>query len=1048
MKPLKLVISAFGSYAGKEMIDFGKIGQGIFLITGDTGAGKTTIFDAVSFALYGDLSGAGRDSTMMRSQYAGEGEETYIELTFSEKNDIYIIRRSPLYYRMSKRKNKNGENTLIQSSAKASLFLPDGTEYPGNIRDINRKIQEITEVDREQFSQIAMIAQGEYIKLLHASSKERKEIFSRIFNTAVYQKIQLDLRDRDKVLYGKLEDGRKLCIHELDKVIVNNDSAYKEIWEETKKTPETGMNEILSVLEDVIQESKAKEKWCIQESEALRKDISSLEYEWKTRKENNLLLEKRDESECRWKRLKGEEERFEQVKEQIDAAERAVKGRRKEEVFLKEEKNLEEIRERLEKIRREKKSAEEMLENTGKKWDNRQKEIKKLLPEITEEIGELRRAGMLYKALEENMRLTEKKKKEEGKAWESFEEKQSLWEEWKKKTAELYNEETELLESPGKYAEWKQKIQELALKKEKLEKLIQLEKDVGESKEKWLAGGEALAEADKNYRKADREHERLYRKFIAAQAGIMASVLQEGEECPVCGSRSHPKKAELFDGTVTEEQVTAAKLKKEKADGYLRMRAEEAGRAESIYISRKKILEDMENEMKVSGLKAGESMLKNCMEEEKKASLQAGKYGKEEERFRQIREELTKREESRENFEGEVKALEKEWKERAEEKRALQVEGERLGKEVPFPEKAEADKRLERLEREKGDLEKEEQEWTRKEKKCSEDVREKNGKLQVLLETEISCVERVKQARQDYMEEVKKQGFESAEDCQKAFLPSNVLNSCKEELNRYRLNLIQTETSFRQYEEQTKGKEKKDTKDLEIRIQGSQEKERKIQEKLSSLSGVRSCNEGVKKEIRKQMAAREKLEKEFRTIHLLYQTANGKLPGTAGLDFQTYIQRCYFRQMVHMANKRLSFMANGRFLLKCRDMGNLGRQGEVGLDLDIYSLETDRIRDVKTLSGGESFMAALSMALGMADIIQNTAGKIHLDTMFIDEGFGSLDEESRIRAIQVLQSLAGEKRMIGIISHVTELKEQMDRKLIVWKDERGSHIRWEDQTSL
>ena len=267
-------------------------------------------------------------------------------------------------------------------------------------------------------------------------------------------------------------------------------------------------------------------------------------------------------------------------------------------------------------------------------------------------------------------------------------------------------------------------------------------------------------------------------------------------------------------------------------------------------------------------------------------------------------------------------------------------------------------------------------------------------------------------------------------------------------MNRYRLNLIQTETSFRQYEEQTKGKEKKDTKDLEIRIQGSQEKERKIQEKLSSLSGVRSCNEGVKKEIRKQMAAREKLEKEFRTIHLLYQTANGKLPGTAGLDFQTYIQRCYFRQMVHMANKRLSFMANGRFLLKCRDMGNLGRQGEVGLDLDIYSLETDRIRDVKTLSGGESFKAALSMALGMADIIQNTAGKIHLDTMFIDEGFGSLDEEYRIRAIQVLQSLAGEKRMIGIISHVTELKEKMDRKLIVWKDERGSHIRWEDQTSL
>ncbi|WP_243009218.1 SbcC/MukB-like Walker B domain-containing protein [Clostridium sp. AM58-1XD] len=190
------------------------------------------------------------------------------------------------------------------------------------------------------------------------------------------------------------------------------------------------------------------------------------------------------------------------------------------------------------------------------------------------------------------------------------------------------------------------------------------------------------------------------------------------------------------------------------------------------------------------------------------------------------------------------------------------------------------------------------------------------------------------------------------------------------------------------------------------------------------------------------MAVREKLEKEYQTVHLLYQTANGKLSGTAGLDFQTYIQRQYFKQMIQAANKRLKFMADGRFFLKCRELEDLGRQGEVGLDLDIYSMETDRIRDVKTLSGGESFMAALSMALGMADVIQNAAGNVRLDTMFIDEGFGSLDEESRMRAVRVLQDLAGEKRLIGIISHVTELKDQMERKLIVWKDEKGSHIRW------
>lgn len=188
---------------------------------------------------------------------------------------------------------------------------------------------------------------------------------------------------------------------------------------------------------------------------------------------------------------------------------------------------------------------------------------------------------------------------------------------------------------------------------------------------------------------------------------------------------------------------------------------------------------------------------------------------------------------------------------------------------------------------------------------------------------------------------------------------------------------------------------------------------------------------------------RKKVEEEYQTVHLLYQTANGKLGGSVGLDFQTYVQRQYFKQMIQAANRRLVYMNSERFMLQCRELDALGRQGEVGLDLDIYSLETDTTRDVKTLSGGESFMAALSMALGMADVIQNTAGNVQIDAMFIDEGFGSLDEESRGRAVSILKELAEGRRMIGIISHVTELKEQMDRKLVVEKTNKGSRVRWE-----
>ena len=223
MKPKLLTMSAFGSYGGVTQIDFERAGTGLFLITGDTGAGKTTIFDAISFALYGAASGAGREGAMLRSQYAPEDAETWVELTFEDKGQDYTIRRSPAYTRLSKRKNKDGAYTATSVAPKASLLLPNGSEMSGRIREIDEKIRAIVGVDRDQFSQIAMIAQGEYIRLLHASSKERKEIFSRIFHTGIYGRIQQKLREADRTLYGKLEDN-KLAIGiypNLDPTITN-----------------------------------------------------------------------------------------------------------------------------------------------------------------------------------------------------------------------------------------------------------------------------------------------------------------------------------------------------------------------------------------------------------------------------------------------------------------------------------------------------------------------------------------------------------------------------------------------------------------------------------------------------------------------------------------------------------------------------------------------------------------------------------------------------------------------------------------------------------
>ena len=254
--------------------------------------------------------------------------------------------------------------------------------------------------------------------------------------------------------------------------------------------------------------------------------------------------------------------------------------------------------------------------------------------------------------------------------------------------------------------------------------------------------------------------------------------------------------------------------------------------------------------------------------------------------------------------------------------------------------------------------------------------------------------------------------------------------------------LVTLEEQFAKRKQELSGKERIDTKELEEQAQKLAMDIKQLEQQKILIAGKESCNKQAQENLKKLYQKRSVLEKEYEVIHDLDRTANGNLNQQARLDLQTYVQRRYFKYIVTEANRRLVKMSDSQFILQCRNMENLGKRGEVGLDLDVYDLVTDKVRDVKTLSGGESFMAALSMALGMADIIQRMAGKVHLDTMFIDEGFGSLDEESRSKAIGILTELAGNSRLVGIISHVTELKEQIDRKLVVSKTEKGSKAQW------
>lgn len=322
-------------------------------------------------------------------------------------------------------------------------------------------------------------------------------------------------------------------------------------------------------------------------------------------------------------------------------------------------------------------------------------------------------------------------------------------------------------------------------------------------------------------------------------------------------------------------------------------------------------------------------------------------------------------------------------------------------------------------------------------------ITQKEAYLSSEREREAVLGRKVEENRKKWQEALKKNGFATEEEYRNSVLTDNEIAMLSEDMERFNQELLKARTIFQQLRMAAKKLTRVEESELLKERDMLTDEKAKAAERAGLLSARRIRNEGAYRNLQKLMEERRKLKEEKQQIEILYTTADGKVTGSARIDFQTYIQRQYFRQMIHAANKRLCIMTDNQFLLQCRDMELLGMKGEVGLDLDVYSMSTDRTRDVKTLSGGESFMAALAMALGMADVIQSTAGKVNIDAMFVDEGFGSLDESSRMKAIRILKELAGDRRLVGIISHVTELKEQIDRKLLVTKNDKGSFVHWE-----
>lgn len=919
MKPQKLIMSAFGPYADRTEVDFTLLPSGgLFLITGDTGAGKTTIFDAVAFALYGAASGEDRDASMFRSKYAKPETETFVELEFEYQGKCYRIHRNPGY----ERKKVRGEGTTSQK-ADAWMEMPDGCMITKK-KNVDAAVVELLGIDKSQFSQIAMIAQGDFMKILRANTEERSRIFRKIFRTHVYQKLQERLRQdfqKKNRLYEELQRG---IVQTLENVECTENPFYRE--ELDRQREEEALYEAETV-EELVR--------CLVEEDAAR--ILELETVlWQTEKEieeKNKQIGKIKAALEAKKSLEAKQELLAKTKE-ICAEQR--------ELFEREKSREEERSSLFVRIKQEEKELEKY------------KELSKLGKEQKKKQNEIRKAAEEQEAF---ARKAEKAGEEACKIRDILAKLDDVGERLIKE--EQYYKETEKQEAD-------------------LEEIQAQLKTWTCAKEELAKAQQAYLEAQQKYEKRAVEYRELERAFLDGQAGILAEELREGERCPVCGSTKHPEPAKRITGAPDKKLLEKKKKELDAADKNRQQKNSAAAEWKGKVHSAQTVLFDM-----------SEKQFGTLMEENWEKSL-------------------GEKLESRKQYLSENK---KELAQRLETVKQEKKQKESFEKRLPFAEKEreeaagrqqETGMLLIRLSEQQKNLE---AEYNRRAGEVKyETEKQAKAELLKLKETYQKQLSAWKTAEKNFRDcETKVRELESA------------AISLKEQVSRITEQDLETE--------------------LESLI-SAKAKQKSLREEKEQVGSRKFSNERALRQLREWNRRMEQTEKEWRWLKALNDTASGNISGKDKIMLETYVQMNYFDRVIAMANVRFMIMSGGQYELKRKyEADNQKKQS--GLELNVIDHYNGTERDAHSLSGGECFMASLSMALGLSDEIQSHAGGIRLDSMFVDEGFGSLDENTLNEAVRVLNGLNDGRRMTGIISHVEILKERIGNQIVIHKKPSG-----------
>ncbi|QKY68656.1 AAA family ATPase [Lentibacillus sp. CBA3610] len=1022
MRPLKLTMTAFGPYKKTEVIDFAELQENkLFVISGNTGAGKTTIFDGICFALYGSASGTDReDHRMLRSDFADDDTHTSVELEFELNGHFYRIFRQLGHVKQGN-KTKTGERYEFYEKV-------DGKEIPcvdrQMVSEINKKAEAIIGLTQDQFKQIVMLPQGEFRKLLTSETENKEAILRRIFKTESYKQLnELLKQKKDSVQqnFNREKQMRDHYIQTISQALPNREGSplFQILDEEYYNT-----NQVITGLDDEIQFYHDQIAIDRQKYEQAYNTHSRKQTEFHQAKALNDRFQELEQKENQLKRLQEQVPEFAGKEKQLEAANRAS--------------NIDVYEKQASDWRKEEKVKTSALKDAGtlskqaavklehaRSIHEQEENNKQKREDVSKKLDQLQEFLPVVKDIDEQKQEIERQRKQTNQVYDNLEKAKGQLKEKNEAAENLNKQITQMDQAVSQLPEKQEALNHMREQVKVLMTFLDLQA-------KQVQIDQDLQTKETAFLETKQKYDQLEQDWMHNQASFLAAHLHDGESCPVCGSSEHPHKAGQQEKDLTKEQLEALKKELDENDRDYR-------NAAATQKSNASQLDEKKEELKQYqiGPETAQAVKEQLTDKGKQLNEEVESLKKQNEDLKKAKEIYEKESGELKKIEADKERLNKTYQEQnTSYEKAKAVYDERL-RNIPEEVRtlAELEKQIKETTDQKAKLEKA---WEDAQTKLQQ-AKEEQAKATADLTNKQKQLEETtgkrKKAAREFEASLDNAGFESEEAYQQAKIPAAEREKLKESIQQFYEQLSALKQVVSDLQESLKDKQKMDLTAIESELENLRQAYELALKQLNLSKDYYQDASDLKVNI---MEANEHVivsEKELATVTDLYDVLRGQ--NDQKISFERYLQIEYLERIIEAANGRLRDLSKGQFYLMRSDrQESHGKQS--GLALDVYDAYTGQTRDVKTLSGGEKFNASLCLALGMSDVIQSFQGNISIDTMFIDEGFGSLDEETLNKSIETLIDLQQSGRMIGVISHVQDLKAMLPARLDVVKTKEGS----------